>query len=387
MKAHRAISCFLSGALLLLAFALKMNAGNSQSERAFLWVVDESTGLGVPGATVDIGPGKDCVGALSSPSTTWTAHYVTGPAGRAKSRAFLDWFSCRVTLNGKRLEVVSAGPLRAQPSPGPKWLVLQHASEMTIDVRLKPPVTEDDLHYWDHTDDPAQFRAHIEDLDDAELLSEVTVTALRSGSRTTSDRNGLLALDIPSRHWKGVSPPGAMETLVFSKTGYRRYEYRNLILYPGTNWLVVYLEKGAGTVVRKNGGRGGMTPDEFFELKPGERQETNPRKGEILSLNVDPATYEGGWIVCTQKGAKAILKARNVKSVDIFWYSTGTGMGEMPPAKAGPMRKVKSSADGDTWEIEMPDLMATNFWAEGIGLDGKEVRSMDLGNVSWDVVY
>jgi hypothetical protein len=51
------------------------------------------------------------------------------------------------------------------------------------------------------------------------------------------------------------------------------------------------------------------------------------------------------------------------------------------------MRKVSSSGGEDTWEIEMPDLMATNFWAQGIDGDGKVVKSMDLGGVSWDIVY
>ena len=94
---------------------------------------------------------------------------------------------------------------------------------------------------------------------------------------------------------------------------------------------------------------------------------------------------EGGWIVCKQAGAKAVVKGRNLKSVEIFWYSTGTGIGLMPPAKAGPLRKVSASPDGDTWEIELPDLMATDFWAQAIDAHGNVVKSMNLGNVGWDV--
>jgi len=222
-------------------------------------------------------------------------------------------------------------------------------------------------------------------VEDAELLSDVTITAVRSGISTTTDQNGLFTLNIPALFWKSVSPAGAMETLVFSKPGYRRYENRNLLLTPGVRWVDTLMEKGSGTVVRKNGGRGGMTTDEFFELKAGEHEKINPKKGKILSLNIEPATYEGGWIMCTERGAKAVVKPRDLKSVDIFWYSTG--MGEMPPAKAGPMRKVGTSADGDTWEVAMPDLMATNFWAQGTDVNGKTVKSMDLGNVGWDIVY
>ena len=371
---------------LLLVSPITIRAGSSP-EKAFLWVIDEGTGLGIPGAAVDIGPGKVCVGKPDNAWVSWTAHYVTGSAGRVESPPFFDWFSCRVTVNGKQLFVVSAGGLRARSSRGPKWLALQHASEMVLTVQLTPTKTEDDLHYWEHTNDPAQFRAYVEDSNDGTLLSDVTITAAHSGISTTTDPNGLFTLDIPARFWKGVNPPGALETLIFSKNGYKHYEYRNLILVPGVKWLTVNLEKGEGTAVRKNGGSGGMTPDEFFELKPGEREKVNPKKGQILSLNIEPAAYEGGWIMCTERDAKAIVKSRNLKSLSIFWYSTGTGIGLMPPAKAGPMRKVSSSGGEDTWKIEMPDLMATNFWAQGIDGDGKIVKTMDLGGVSWDIVY
>jgi len=372
--------------VLLVALPITLGAVNSP-ERNFLWVVDEGTGLGIPGAAVDVGPGKICVGKPDNTWVSWTAHYVTGPAGRVESPPFFDWFSCRVTVNGKQLVVVSAGGLPARSSRGPKWLTLQHASEMVLTVQLTPAKTEDDIHYWEHTNDPAQFRAYVKDSNDGKLLSDVTIIAVRSGISVNTDQNGLFTLDVPARFWKGVSPPGAMETLIFSKNGYKHYEYRNLILAPGVNWLTVNLEKGVGTVVHKNGGRGGMTTDEFFELKPGEHEKINPRKGQVLSLNIEPATYEGGWIVCTERGAKAVVKARNLKSVNIFWYSTGTGIGLMPPAKAGPMTKVSSSGGADTWEIDMPDLMATNFWAQGIDLDGSMVKSIDLGNVSWDIVH
>jgi hypothetical protein len=368
--------------LLLLVLPIPLCAGSSQG-KTFLWIVDEGTGLGIPGAEIDIGPGNVCVGKPDNAWVKWTGHYVTGPAGRVQSQPFSDWFSCRVAVNGKQLYVASAGGLQARPWPGPKWLAHPHASEMTLTVQLTPAKTEDDLHYWEHTSDPAQFRAYIEDLDDGKLLSDVTITAVRSGISAITDRNGLFTLDIPARFWKGVSPPGAMETLIFSKDGYKRYEYRDLILSPGMNWLAINLEKGEGTIVRKNGGRGGINTEEFVELKPGEHEKVNPKKGEILSLNIEPAAYEGGWIVCTDENSKAVVKSRNLKSVDIFWYSTGTGIGLMPPAKAGPMKKVSSSGGEDTWEIEMPDLMATNFWAQGTDLSGKAVKSMDLGNVSW----
>ena len=369
-------------AILLLAAHVSAEKGATVQEPFFLRVVDQNTGIGVPGASVAIGPGDACLGLTDPQIFNWTAHYVTDAAGRISMPTLPLKFSCRVERNGKVLEVVSTGPLAARPWTGPKWLQLRHATEVSLTVAVTPLATEDDLHYWEHTSDPAQFRSYIEDLDNGDPLSNVTVKSVRSGVSTTTDSNGLFTLDIPAQYWKGVSPPGAMDTLLFSKSGYRSYEIRDVILHPGVAWLDIYLEKGSGKVVRKNNGRNGMA--EFFELKPGEREKTDPRKAEILSLNIEPATYEGGWIMCTDEGTKAVLKARNLKSVDIFWYSTGTGIGEMPPAKAGPMRKVKSSADGDTWEIEMPDLMATDFWAEGKDREGNVIKSMDLGNVSWD---
>ena len=357
----------------------------SAREPVFLWVVDQNTGLGVPEVSVAIGPGKACVGLTDPEIPNWSAHYLTDAAGRISLPSRPSEFSCRVERNGRVLQVVSASGFAGYPGTGPKWMGLQHASEISLTVEVTPLETQDDLHYWEHTSDPARFRAYVEDLDNGTLLSGVTITALHSGITTHTDENGLFTLDIPARYWKGVSPPGALETLVFSKPGYRRFEYRNVILYPELNLLDIYLEKGNGIVVRKSGGRGGMTRDTFFELTAGEREKPAPQKGHILSLKIEPATYEGGWIVCTAEHAKAIVKARNVKSLDIFWYSTGTGIGEMPPAKAGPMKKVSSSPAGDTWEIEMPDLMATNFWAQGTDANGDVVKSMDLGNVSWGI--
>jgi len=100
----------------LLLVSLTMTVGAADApERGYLWVVDEGTGLGIPGATVGTGPGKDCVGQPTNENAAWTAHYVTGPAGRAESQTFSSWFSCRVTLNGKQLYVVSVGGLQARP--------------------------------------------------------------------------------------------------------------------------------------------------------------------------------------------------------------------------------------------------------------------------------
>ncbi|MBZ5613992.1 MAG: carboxypeptidase-like regulatory domain-containing protein [Acidobacteriia bacterium] len=330
-----------------------------------------------------------CLGKTKPGDIKWTANYVMGPAGRVLADRLPKDFSCRVTLNGRALDVITyGGDWNGLPWPGPKWAHPQHAFHLTITVDLNNRGIETvESDYWSTTNDPSQFSSYVQDVESGELISNVTVTALRAGVTTTTDENGLFTLAIPASYWKGKSPPGPLETLMFSKPGYRLYEYRNFVLHPGVIWLDIFLEKGTGTVVRKNRSAhdGGTLDDEFLSLREGERESRSNNRGEIFSLNIEPAVYEGGWIMCKERGAKAIVKARNLKSVDIFWYSTGTGIGEMPPAKAGPMKKVSTSADGDTWEIEVPDLMATNFWAQGIDLSGKVIKSMDLGNVGWNI--
>ena len=208
------------------------------------------------------------------------------------------------------------------------------------------------------------------------------ISALLSRIATTSDRNGLFTLEVPASYRKGKLPSTATETLVFSKPGYRRFEYRDLILNPGVNALQILLEKGTGTVVRKNrsisNGRNSYQ-DEFLRFD-GSAGAPNGDGGEIISLDIEPAVYEGGWFVC-ESGAKAVVRGRNLKSVEIMWYSTGTGIGFMPPGRAGPMKKVRTSLHEDTWELQLPDLGTTDFWAQAIDAKGKTVRSINLGNV------
>jgi hypothetical protein len=80
-----------------------------------------------------------------------------------------------------------------------------------------------------------------------------------------------------------------------------------------------------------------------------------------------------------------ILKGRNLRSVEVFFYSTGTGIGEMGPRSAGKMKKVRTSPQEDTWELPLPDVMTTNFWAQAIDANGKTIKSMDLGNVAYGI--
>jgi hypothetical protein len=373
-------------ALCFVATASLLPQGRESGQQpTWLWVIDARSTLGIPGASVEIGSGAACLGRARVADGNGNTRYVTGPAGRVLTHGLPNAFSCRVTRDGRELNVVSIGQ-QLSPWTGPKWAHLEHASQATIVVGSHD-VEPVELDYWATTDDPTQFRAYIQDSDAGQLISGVKATALRSGVTGTSDANGLFTVEVPASYRKGKTPPTALETLVFSKPGYRRYEYRDLVLNPGVNPLGIYLEKGTGTVVHRNRSRAnGSTPeDEFFTIKGDGREAENSNRGEIISLYIEPSVVEGGWIMSKQRGAKAVVKGRNLKSVEIFWYSTGTGIGLMPPAKAGPMKKVSTSPEGDTWEMELPDLMTTDFWAQGLDAHGDIVESMDLGNVGWHI--
>lgn len=378
--------------LTVCAFTLASRSASAQARDSrqaptWLWVVDEETELGIAGAWVDTGPGRACLGRTDAGAVNWSAHFKMGPAGRILTYGLPDQFSCRVTLNGKVLKVVSIGR-GSRKWTGPRWLHLKNAPQTTIEVRTSDKEEEPvELDYWSTTNDPTRFMAYIQDLDTGQLIPDVKVKALRSGLAATSDSNGLFTLNVPASYRKGKTPPVALETLVFSKPGYNGYEYRDLVLNPGIVPLTIYLEKGTGTVVRRNRSvsNGGIPDVEFVPAKETRQKARGSSRGEITSIYIAPSVVEGGWIMCTQSGAKAVVKGRNLKSVSIYWYSTGTGIGEMPPAHLGPMKKVSTSPQGDTWEIELPDLMTTDFWAEGTDVNGNTVKSMNLGNVSWHI--
>jgi hypothetical protein len=49
------------------------------------------------------------------------------------------------------------------------------------------------------------------------------------------------------------------------------------------------------------------------------------------------------------------------------------------------MKKVGTSPQEDTWELPLPDVMTTNFWAQATDANGKTIKSMDLGNVAYGI--
>lgn len=222
------------------------------------------------------------------------------------------------------------------------------------------------------------FRDYLED-QSQNLIAGVRIRSLRANVSAESDANGLFTLKIPASYRKGRPPSLATETLVFSKAGYQTIEYRDLVLNPGVCGLDLVLKRGKNTEVHRNlsihNGE-----NQVFSFRGPAREVPEGFVGEILSFQIVPSTFRAGWTTCGRE-AKAILKGRKLKSVDIFLYPTGTGLGENGPYLVGHMIRVQSSAQGDTWELPIGNLMTTNFWAQAIDENGKTIKSIDLGNV------
>jgi hypothetical protein len=337
--------------------------------------MDEDTNIGIEGASVDLRKKNE---------KDWTAHFVTGRAGRVLvNRPFPNCLpdggaSCRVMLNGRELPVISGSMELDLPYRGRADKVLR----AVIYVSTGEPT---DQHGGDWSSSrPSLFRAYIQDKEARQLLDGVEIEAVHSGITTRSDSDGLFTIEIPASFRLGKSPSLATETLVFVKPGYEKLEYRQLVLQPGLTTLEVLLQKRAGDLIRINRSltnRGNSLEDEYIE-PPGRAlhiREGYP--GNLISLEVSPSTYDG-WTLF-KKGAKAIVKSHNLTNLEIFWVPTGTGV--ISSVAAGKMKKVRSSPQEDTWELQLSDeIMSTSFWAQGTDKEHATVRSIDLGNVGYD---
>jgi hypothetical protein len=338
--------------------------------KSWLWVIDTYTHIGVAGASVNFGPGNACLSVEKSKRPgIWTVHYKTGPAGRVLIDPLPRQFSCRITLNGRELPVETFSQGAGQPSPGTIVVNLENREQEGV---------EDD--YWTTTDEPTVFRDYLED-QSHNLIAGVRIRSLRSNITAESDANGLFTLKIPASYRKGKPPSLATETLVFSKAGYQTIEYRDLVLNPGVCELNLVLKRGKSTEVHRNLSIHNNGENQIFCFKGPARGVPEGFVGEILSFQIVPSTFRAGWTTCG-RNAKAILKGRNLKSVDVFLYPTGTGLGENGPYLIGHMIRVQSSLQEDTWELPIGNLMTTHFWAQAIDENGKTIKSIDLCNVS-----
>jgi hypothetical protein len=341
----------------------------------WLWVMDENTNIGIEGASVDLRKENE---------TDWTAHFITGRAGRVLvNRPFPNCLpdggvSCRVTLNGRELPVMSGSMELEVPYRGRADKVLR----TVIYVSTGGP-TDQEGGDWS-SNSPTLFRAYIQDKEARRLLDGVEIKAVHSGITTRSDSDGLFTIEIPASFRLGKSPSLATETLVFVKPGYETLEYRQLVLQPGLTTLEVLLQKRAGALIRINRSltnRGNPLEDEYIESPGRALHIPEGYPGKIISLEVSPSTYDG-WTLF-KKGAKAIVKSHNLANLEIFWVPTGTGV--TSSVAGGKMKKVRSSPQEDTWELQLSDeIMSTSFWAQGTDKEHATVRSIDLGNVGYD---
>ena len=368
-------------AAIATVFAADTKRNSSADKPRWLWVKDYYTGLGIAHASVDIASGNKCLGQTKFAEVNWTAHYVTDAAGRVLVHGLPDKLSCRVMVNGQQLNVFTYGVEFRHDTKLPAWTRLR---AFTTSIFTMPEADRNRTapdHYWE-SNDPTQFRSYIQDPDTAELISGARITALPSGITATSDANGLFTLEVPASYRKGKFPAMATQTLVFSKPGYETLEYRQLVLQPGIRPLDIFLPKGTGTLVRTNGSiHAGNLYEDKFDSYPGKAPEHAPRgSGEMISFEITPWTYDGGWITCG-KDARAIVKARNLTKVGIGWVPTGTGVTDSVDIA---MTKVSTSPEGDTWEAPLSQIMSTHFSAGGTDSRGKGVASMDLGNVGCD---
>src|SRR6266568_1221380 len=207
----------------------------------WLWVMDANTNIGIVGRIRDSHKGGE---------PGWTAHYKTGRAGRVLvDRRLPNRLLFRVTLNGRELPVEPGSREGDVPYPGAAEKVLR----VMINVR-SGTTTHHGGGEWSSSS-PTLFRAYVQDKEARQLLSEVEIKAIFSGVTT----------------------------------------------------LDVLLQKDAGTLVRENRSltnMGNSFQDEFFESSVAT---PIPRRhfGEIISLEISPSTYDGGWIIY-KKGAKAI---------------------------------------------------------------------------------
>jgi hypothetical protein len=347
----------------------------------WLWVQDDNTHIGIADASVDIWPEGD---------RNAVAHYKTGRAGRVLIDGVPARFECRVSLNQLDLPVESTSQELSGSFPPAQAAVLRRVLSEKVRqtiIYVKKEKTEGSYEDWNSIT-PTIFRAYVQDQNARELLSGVEVKAIRSGITTHTDPDGLVTVEIPASFRTGKTPSIATETLGFSKRGYKNFEYRQLVLHPGLNSLDILLTKGTGSVVRKNmtlTNAENLFKDEFVEFRGALRAIPNGYAGEIISLEIVPSVYEGGWIMYG-RDANAVVHARNMKDIVISWTPTGTGV--TTPVTEGKMKKVKSSSDGDVWELELSDqIMSTSFEADGTDTKNRSVRSIDLGNVGVDDRY
>ena len=114
----------------------------------------------------------------------------------------------------------------------------------------------------------------------------------------------------------------------------------------------------------------------------------NEQYGVEILFTIEPSHKVNGWTAYDyKKGAVAKIVGKNLKSVEIYQFPTGTGIGEEHPGGILVGKAISLSSQKDAWALQMPEgLGTTNFWIkielqDGKKIDGLYEEGLDLGNV------
>lgn len=114
----------------------------------------------------------------------------------------------------------------------------------------------------------------------------------------------------------------------------------------------------------------------------------NEKYGVEIFFTIEPSHKVNGWTAYNyKKGAVAKIFGENLKSVEIYQFPTGTGIGEEYPGGILVGKAISLSSQKDTWALQMPEgLRTTSFWIKIELLDGRKIdglyeEGLDLGNV------
>lgn len=104
----------------------------------------------------------------------------------------------------------------------------------------------------------------------------------------------------------------------------------------------------------------------------------------IESIVIQPSRIEDGWTFY-QEGAVLVIEGRGLERVEIRYYPTGTGIGELYADGDILGDAARDVEEPKRWVYPLPEgLLTTNMWAVGYGGEGDSVRSQDLGNVGFE---
>ena len=154
--------------------------------------------------------------------------------------------------------------------------------------------------------------------------------------------------------------------------------HRDQIYLATESSLPIHREKGVKGI---DGGNGAEDIGNWKIYK-------NQEYGFEILFTIEPSHKVNGWTAYDyKKGAVAKIFGKNLKSVEVYQFPTGTGIGEEHPGGILVGKAISLSSQKDAWALQMPEgLGTTNFWIkielqDGKKIDGLYEEGLDLGNV------